>query len=405
MADRNAILLFLCLIAFPNPGLIGQNAPVTTIGTRICPGIRDTVPVTVSNFINMASGNLCILYDHNIVTIESVIKAPDLAGSLDVNKSKTDTLLLGWFTYPSDTLPDYAVAFRIICTKVTSGTTPFAFYDNGNSCLWYNGSWSPLNDLPTSAYYFPGSLTWGVPLAADFSVDNTAPPKNTTVQFTDLTAGNPTSWAWSFDRASVTFVNGTNATSQNPQVQFTDGGPYTVTLIASNGSGSSMKIKTDYIWAGTPGLWYGGTSSDWATGVNWDNWRVPVSATAVVIPALANFWPTYTGDLTLGSACLSLTLNGASEMSVTGNLFIASGTSLVISETGTFRTGGNWTNGGTFTAGTGTVEFFGTAPAGIIAAGSPTVINHFHHLTISKGSQTLDIAPDIHVNGNLTINP
>lgn len=88
---------------------------------------------------------------------------------------------------------------------------------------------------------------------ADFTtVCSTTPaPANAssqmTVTFTDQSINTPTSWAWSFDPASVTYQGGTNATSQNPQVRFNAPGNYEVTLTATNADGSDAEVKTSYI--------------------------------------------------------------------------------------------------------------------------------------------------------------
>jgi hypothetical protein len=92
-------------------------------------------------------------------------------------------------------------------------------------------------------------------------------------------------------------------------------------------------------------------------------------------------------------------------MTVTGDLMINPGASLNITNDGLFKVGGNWTNAGSFNAGTGTVEFIGANPASFISGGSPPVINTFYNLNISKTDAVLTILPDIIVNGNLTINP
>jgi PKD repeat protein len=67
-----------------------------------------------------------------------------------------------------------------------------------------------------------------------------------TVTFTDLSENIPTSWAWSFSPATFTYVGGTTASSQNPQVEFSALGQYTVTLTATNAYGSDTEIKTNY---------------------------------------------------------------------------------------------------------------------------------------------------------------
>jgi PKD repeat protein len=87
-------------------------------------------------------------------------------------------------------------------------------------------------------------------LTAAFSASSTAPCLNSTVTFTD-NSGSATSWAWSFSPTTVTYVNGTSASSQNPQVQFTAAGNYTVSLTATNADGSDDEVKTNYITPNT----------------------------------------------------------------------------------------------------------------------------------------------------------
>ncbi|MDX1913268.1 MAG: PKD domain-containing protein [Saprospiraceae bacterium] len=62
------------------------------------------------------------------------------------------------------------------------------------------------------------------------------------VQFTDLSAGDPVAWNW-------TFEGGTPATStnQNPLVNYTTPGTYDVTLEVTNAFGTSTQVFADYI--------------------------------------------------------------------------------------------------------------------------------------------------------------
>ncbi len=91
------------------------------------------------------------------------------------------------------------------------------------------------------------AFEFAAPLTADFEADNTSPVVEDTVAFTDLSVGDPTSWQWIFTPTTVTFVDGTTDTTQNPKVRFDAPGYYSVELEVSNGSGTSNLLKTDYI--------------------------------------------------------------------------------------------------------------------------------------------------------------
>ena len=75
---------------------------------------------------------------------------------------------------------------------------------------------------------------------ADFSADHTSGPAQLKVQFTDKST-NATAWSWNFG-------DNTNTTSdQHPSHTYTKAGTYTVTLTASNTTGSNVQTKTGYI--------------------------------------------------------------------------------------------------------------------------------------------------------------
>jgi subtilisin family serine protease/PKD repeat protein len=95
---------------------------------------------------------------------------------------------------------------------------------------------------------FIRNFTIGIPPpVANFTVSNPMPVPGATVVFTDLTTGGPSAWTWTITPAAFSFVNGTDANSQNPEVQFAELGAYTVTLEVSNVAGSDSETKPDYI--------------------------------------------------------------------------------------------------------------------------------------------------------------
>ena len=77
---------------------------------------------------------------------------------------------------------------------------------------------------------------------ADFAATQSAITEGESVTFSDLSTSNPSSWNW-------TFEGGTPATStaQNPKVTYASEGIYSVTLKATNSSGSDTKTATGFI--------------------------------------------------------------------------------------------------------------------------------------------------------------
>lgn len=91
---------------------------------------------------------------------------------------------------------------------------------------WATPHWTPPTVAPTAAFT-------GYP---------TTYCVNDTVQFTDTSSGQPTSWSW-------TFQNGNPATStaQNPVVIYNTAGTFSVSLTATNKIGSNTASKSGYI--------------------------------------------------------------------------------------------------------------------------------------------------------------
>lgn len=71
----------------------------------------------------------------------------------------------------------------------------------------------------------------GMPLSGDAPL---------TVQFTDLSINNPTSWSWDFG-------DGNSSTQQNPSHLYSQPGTYTVILSGTNNYGTDSKVKNNYI--------------------------------------------------------------------------------------------------------------------------------------------------------------
>ncbi len=86
----------------------------------------------------------------------------------------------------------------------------------------------------------------GPPVAA-FTASSSSGCTGKTFTFTDQSLNAPTQWNWTFTPSTVSFVNGTSANSQNPQVVFNATGTYDVTLVASSPNGSGTASQTSLI--------------------------------------------------------------------------------------------------------------------------------------------------------------
>lgn len=130
--------------------------------------------------------------------------------------------------------------------------------------LYTDGDSVTLNAAPDGNSTFTGWSDPGCPGTADCTVSMTAdktitatftikppvadfsgaPPLSGTVPFnvvfTDLSANNPTSWSWDFGDLGA-------STLQNPSHTYKTAGAYTVSLTATNSSGSNGKTMTNYI--------------------------------------------------------------------------------------------------------------------------------------------------------------
>jgi|FLOH01.1.fsa_nt_gi uncharacterized protein (TIGR02145 family) len=108
-------------------------------------------------------------------------------------------------------------------------------------------------DIETKADYISVSES-GTTVVANFSADITQGNAPLSVNFTDLSLNNPTSWQWDFG-------DGGTSTVTNPTHTYNTDGSYTVTLAVTNSSGSDTESKIDYIVVSGGGNGCGGQTS------------------------------------------------------------------------------------------------------------------------------------------------
>lgn len=185
---------------------------------------------------------------------------------------------------------------------------------------------------------------------ASFTASTTLPCLGQTVTFIDQSTAGPTSWQWTFTPNTVTYVNGTSSTSQNPQVQFNAYGNYTVSLTVTNAVGSNTNTQNNYIQVNeanadftasptTVVVGYSTTFTDASTcSVNSWSWNFGSGANPATASTQGPHTVTYT---TTGQKTISLTVNG--NITKTKNNYIN-----VISDNINMQNGVIYTCSGTF---------------------------------------------------------
>jgi PKD repeat protein len=208
-----------------------------------------------------------------------------------------------------------------------------------------------VNKNPGSIF-IPGGGTAPV---ADFMGVPTSGEAPLLVNFTDMSTGDPAdSWAWDFGDLGT-------STLQNPSHVYAAARTYTVSLTATNASGSDTETKVGYIVVTppcVPGTWTGlGDGTSWFDAMNWSCDIVPENVN-VTIP---------------GGTKAVVTIAGG--IATTATLTVGFGGGLVIAADGGLTTNGVYTNNGSLLiqsdgsgysgtyinnaaiAGTGTFEF------------------------------------------------
>ncbi|MEY4803938.1 MAG: hypothetical protein RL331_451 [Bacteroidota bacterium] len=141
------------------------------------------------------------------------------------------------------------------CTALSApdqyGKMAFHWTNNGTPAIEQLKPWldpANLNVLVFGGSADPCTPTTPVAPVANFVASATNVSPGTTVSFTDLSTGIPTSWAWSVSPATGwSYAGGSSASAQNPQITFNNVGQYTVSLTATNAQGSDVETKNNYI--------------------------------------------------------------------------------------------------------------------------------------------------------------
>lgn len=245
--------------------------------------------------------------------------------------------------------------------RVWVGMDVGVYYLDNSTTSWtlYNAGLPnvPVYDLEMSpaapgklyaATYGRGTYKVDVPAAlpptSSFSVAAVGLCTGTNVQFTDQSVNAPTSWSWSVTPGAGVTVS--TPTLQNPTMNFTNPGTYTVTMQASNGVGPGSVATNTVTIAATPTVNMTSTSQTVcagspvtfsASGAATYSWSSGggTGANATYTPVSTSIY-TVTGTTSGCSAVrtATATVNALPTVSVTGVNAICIGNSLLLTGTG-----------------------------------------------------------------------
>jgi PKD repeat protein len=144
-------------------------------------------------------------------------------------------------------------------TKLVSGTKSGLYYGfntwdisslltaEQDSKLDYNKQESNYYKIPLALMSVKYTSASPELPTADFKADVTGGNAPLSVNFTDQSTGNISSYSWDFDNDG-----NVDSTEQNPVHIYNAAGNYTVNLTVSNADGSDAEVKTDYIVVSEP---------------------------------------------------------------------------------------------------------------------------------------------------------
>ena len=180
------------------------------------------------------------------------------------------------------TLPDATEGVAYSCTVTASGgnSANYSWSVSGQpSWLSIDATTGELSGTPPTGsagntYTFTVEVTDGQQTAseqfdlevnpllkADFDANPTSGTVPLTVNFTDKSTGNPTSWQWDFDNDGTVDSN-----DQNPTYTYNSPGWYTVKLTVSNGTNSDACVKEMLILVANKIYYVDGVGGDDANG-------------------------------------------------------------------------------------------------------------------------------------------
>lgn len=171
---------------------------------------------------------------------------PMLVNDLDLKVMEGDTVYYPW---KLDRDNPSAAATRSSENDVDN--VEMVFIDNPSNSTTYiikvDHDGNLFNGSQAFSLIISGNIDNMLAPVADFFATNTNPGLNEEVELRDASANIPTSWNWSISPDSFIYLNSTDSSSQNPQIEFLATGDYTISLSDTNAYGYDTKVRDAYI--------------------------------------------------------------------------------------------------------------------------------------------------------------
>lgn len=243
------ILLLLTLICI-SLHIEARNAPVTHSATiSSCPYAPISIPITVDNFISVSSISLRLDYNPLLMTFSnysnvnsslSGIIVNDVAVSIDQHK-----IMIVWSAVNPMTMTSGSKIMDLNFYFL-NGPSSLSFNNNSNGgqdCEFADENGFPMNDNPTTNYYYDGLINSNGPAAAGVISGPQAVCQGANgITYSILPVQNATSYNWIVTNGII--VSGNNTTSVT--INFANSANYasiSVSGINDCGAGSVSSIN------------------------------------------------------------------------------------------------------------------------------------------------------------------
>ncbi len=177
----------------------------------------------------------------NVVGITLVCAGPPVADFSGTPTSGGAPLIVNFTDLSSNDPTSWLWSFPGGTPSGSTAENPTVTYSSpGNYNVTLTATNASGSDDETKTNYI--TVTTPVPPVANFTASTTNPSVGGSVNFTDTSTNNPTSWSWTFEGGTPG-----SSTAQNPTITYNTVGTFNVTLIATNAQGNDTKTEVDYI--------------------------------------------------------------------------------------------------------------------------------------------------------------